>query len=231
MESRILENLWQVGGPGFTSPEDANVYLVRFENEAALIDAGCGSAHEVLISNISRGIPDTATIAYLLLTHCHYDHSGGAEAVRETYGCRIVAHALDAVYLESGDSEVTAASWYGTKMRPLAIDIKIQEDGYPLLIGQGEVIAHHWPGHSPGSLVYTTEMEGKTVLFGQDVHGPLDPSFHSDPEAYQSSLKKLLTLDADILCEGHYGVYQGKAAVQGFIQSFIAQLHAETFPF
>jgi glyoxylase-like metal-dependent hydrolase (beta-lactamase superfamily II) len=221
MEPRILSNLWQVGGPGFSSPEDAAIYLVRFGDKGALIDAGCGNGHEALTSNISRCIPETVAIEYLLVTHCHYDHTGGAEAVRNAYGCRIVAHALDAVYLESGDSQVTAASWYGADMRPLSVDIKITGDAQSISIGEGHVAAYHWPGHSPGSLVYTTKMEDKTVLFGQDVHGPLDPSLLSDPEAYQTSLKKLLELDADILCEGHFGVYHGKRAVQRFIRSFM----------
>jgi len=222
MEPKILSNLWQVGGPGFSSPEDAAIYLVRFGDRAALIDAGCGNGHAALKSNISRCIPTTVAIEYLLLTHCHFDHSGGAEAVRDEYGCRIVAHALDAVYLESGDSEVTAASWYGTAMRPLTIDVKIKDDSETFPIGEGSITAHHWPGHSPGSLVYSTEMEGKEVLFGQDVHGPIDSSLLSDPKAYQLSLKKLLDFDADILCEGHYGVYRGKDVVQRFIRSFIS---------
>ena len=73
-----------------------------------------------------------------------------------------------------------------------------------------------------GSLVYTTKMDGQKVLFGQDVHGPLEPSLRSDAKAYQSSLRKILAFDADILCEGHYGVYRGKEAVQKFIRSFIS---------
>jgi glyoxylase-like metal-dependent hydrolase (beta-lactamase superfamily II) len=88
-------------------------------------------------------------------------------------------------------------------------------------VGDGVITAHHWPGHSPGSLVYTTQMDGKTVLFGQDVHGPLHPSLLSDQVAYQRSLKKLLSLDADILCEGHFGTYRGKEAVRKFIGSFV----------
>jgi glyoxylase-like metal-dependent hydrolase (beta-lactamase superfamily II) len=59
------------------------------------------------------------------LTHCHFDHTGGAERLRKDLGSKIVAHALDAVYLESGDSEVTAASWYGSRMNPLPVDIKL----------------------------------------------------------------------------------------------------------
>jgi glyoxylase-like metal-dependent hydrolase (beta-lactamase superfamily II) len=221
MKSKILSDLWQVGGPGFTSPDDAAVYLVRFGRKAVLIDAGCGNAHNSLKLNVGKCLPESIEVEYLLLTHCHFDHTGGAEAVRNEYGCEIVCSALDAVYLEGGDSEVTAASWYGSRMQPLAIDVKIEKDPHTIQVGGGRIIAHHWPGHSPGSMVYTVEIEGQRVLFGQDVHGPIHPSLLSDPIAYQSSLRKLLALDADILCEGHFGVYRGKKAVRSFIQSFM----------
>ena len=98
MEPEILSNLWQVGGPVFTSSEDAAIYLIRFGDKAAFIDAGCGSGHDLLKSNISECIPDKVPIEYLFLTHCHFDHTGGAEAISEEYGCKIVAHALDAIY-------------------------------------------------------------------------------------------------------------------------------------
>lgn len=143
--------------------------------------------------------------------------------MRKAYGCRIVAHPLDAAYLESGDSQVTGATWYGSRMRPLKVDVLIQKDPEIFQFEGDAIAAHHWPGHSPGSMVYTVQMEGKTVLFGQDVHGPIHPALHSDPEAYQASLRKLLELNADILCEGHYGVFKGKEAVKGFIQSFLRQ--------
>lgn len=222
MKTDILPNLWQVGGGDLTAPGDAAIYLARFGSSAVLIDAGCGTAHAALVANISQCLPEAVPIEYLLLTHCHFDHTGGAAAVRETYGCKIVAHALEAPYLESGDSDVTAASWYGAWMRPLPIDIKINTDPYPMEIENGRITAHHWPGHSPGSLVYTAEMDDQVVLFGQDVHGPLHPSLLSDAADYQASVRKLLTLDADILCEGHFGIYSGKEDVRRFIRSFMA---------
>jgi len=115
---KILENLWQVGGAEYTTVEDAAVYLARFGEKAVLIDSGCGNAQEALFENISEVLPPEVKIEYLLLTHCHYDHTGGAEAVRNRYGCRIAAHELDAVYLENGDSTLTAANWYGARMNP-----------------------------------------------------------------------------------------------------------------
>ena len=217
----ILPNLWQIGGGNLTTSEDAAIYLVRFGPQAALIDSGCGSGHARLVENVSGVLPEDVEIIYLLLTHCHYDHVGGAAALREQYGCRIVAHQLDAEYLETGDNDVTAASWYGAKMPPLIIDHKVEGDKETFRVGNGEILAYHCPGHSPGSLVYLTEIENQKILFGQDVHGPLDPSLLSKRIDYIRSLKFMIGLNADILCEGHFGVYRGKENIEQFIRSFI----------
>ena len=216
-----MRNLWQVGGERLTASGDAAIYLIRCADQAALVDAGCGDAHGALVANIDKCLPNSSRLTHLLLTHCHFDHTGGAGAIRETYGCKIVAHVKDAVYLEAGDSEVTAASWYGARLPPLAVDIKLQERQTHLEIGNQTITAHHWPGHSPGSLVYTTKMEDKVVLFGQDVHGPIHPALLSDPDLYQDSLKMLRELDADLLLEGHFGIIEGKGAVHHFISSFM----------
>jgi glyoxylase-like metal-dependent hydrolase (beta-lactamase superfamily II) len=221
MSKKILENLWQVGGSGLTDPADAAVYLIRFDDKAALIDAGCGNGHSRLKKHIAKCLPQNVQLEYLLLTHCHFDHTGGAEAVRDEFGCTIVAHELDAVYLESGDSEVTAASWYGTRMKPLSVDVKLRGEESVLAVGDGDVTAIHWPGHSPGSVVYTARVQDKLVLFGQDVHGPIHPALLSDEEQYQSSLAKLLALNADLLLEGHFGILHTKEEVHEFIQSFM----------
>ncbi len=106
-------------------------------------------------------------------------------------------------------------------MAPLLVDVRITKDKETLDVGSGRITAYHWPGHSPGSAVYTTRMEDRLVLFGQDVHGPIHPALLSDSKAYQMSLEKILNLNADVLCEGHFGVYRGKKAVRRFIQSFM----------
>ena len=219
---KIIENLWQVGGAEYSSVEDAAIYLICFGEKAALIDAGCGSGHDTLVSNISDVLPSNVEIEFLFLTHCHYDHTGGAERLRDQFGCRIVAHELDAAFLENGDSTVTAATWYGARMKPLKIDHKIQNREETFQIGDGQLVAHHCPGHSPGSVVYLTELDVHLVLFGQDVHGPLDASFLSNRQDYKRSLKFLIGLNADILCEGHFGVYQGQIEVRQFIQTYLS---------
>jgi glyoxylase-like metal-dependent hydrolase (beta-lactamase superfamily II) len=221
VSKRIKDNLWQVGGGELTHPADAAIYLVRFGDKAALIDAGTGQGHSRLSKHIAECLHPGGQLEYLLLTHCHFDHTGGAEAVRSEFGCRIVAHELDAVYLESGDSEVTAASWYGARLKPLGIDVKLQSNESTLAVGSGKITAIHWPGHSPGSVVYTTKIDDQLVLFGQDVHGPIHPALLSDEKQYQASLKKLVSLEADLLLEGHFGIFRTKEDVREFIQSFM----------
>jgi glyoxylase-like metal-dependent hydrolase (beta-lactamase superfamily II) len=218
---QIVRNLWQVGGGDLSAPEDAAIYLIRSGGQAALIDAGCGNGHERLVENISSVLAEDITITYLFLTHCHYDHVGGAAALREQFGCKIIAHRLDAGYLESGDSVVTAASWYGATMRPLTMDHKIEGHKEIFELGNGKITAYHCPGHSPGSLVYTAQLKNQKILFGQDVHGPLDPSLLSSREDYERSLKFMMGLNADILCEGHFGVYKGNNNINRFIKSFL----------
>ena len=221
VSKRIKDNLWQVGGSGLTDPADAAIYLIRFDDKAALVDAGCGHGHSQLKKNITECLHPNGQLEYLLLTHCHFDHTGGAGAVRNEFGCSIVAHELDAIYLESGDSDVTAASWYGARLQPLTIDVKLHGKQSTITIGSGSVTAIHCPGHSPGSVVYTTRIDSQLVLFGQDIHGPIHPGLLSDEEQYQESLARLLDLEADLLLEGHYGIFRTKEDVREFIRSFI----------
>jgi glyoxylase-like metal-dependent hydrolase (beta-lactamase superfamily II) len=185
------------------------------------VDSGCGGSLKKIFENAKSCGTNPEDIKYLLLTHCHYDHTGGAQKIRDQYGCKIVAHELDSVFLEAGDSKVTAAAWYEARMMPLAIDYKISHKTETFQVGNGQVTAHHCPGHSPGSVVYLVEFGPARVLFGQDVHGPLDASFLSNPDDYRCSLSFMLGLDADILCEGHFGIYRGKDKVKKFIGSFL----------
>jgi glyoxylase-like metal-dependent hydrolase (beta-lactamase superfamily II) len=218
---KIRDNLWQVGGRGMTDPADAAAYLALFGDKAALIDAGSGRDQAQLTRNIAECLEPNAQLEYLLLTHCHFVHAGGAKAVRDEFGCRIVAHELDAIYLESGDDRVTGAAAYGARLEPFTVDIKLSGQESTLNVGSGSVTAIHCPGHSPGSVVYTTHIDGQLILFGQDIHGPIRSELLSDEEHYLASLARLADLGADLLLEGHFGVIETKQEVREFIEDWI----------
>lgn len=219
---RITHEIFHVGGDGLTAPGDGAIYLIKFGENAALVDAGCGHGQDRLFENIEQCGVQTRQIQYLLITHCHFDHTGGISGVRARCGCQVVAHELDARFLEEGNDIVTGAKWYGSTLTPTEIDIKLKGPQDEIELGEGRIRAIHVPGHSPGSLVYLTESEGLKVLFAQDVHGPINEEILlSNREDYLMSLNLMISLGADILCEGHYGIFRGKREAEAFIRSFL----------
>lgn len=218
---RITREIFMVGGPDLSHPDDACVYLITEKDKGVLVDAGCGPSVDRILSHVRKAGIARKNIRRLLLTHCHFDHTGGAEQIRDACGCLIFAHEKDAVFLKNGDPAATAAAWYNARLSPFAPDETMTGEKMDTPLGHRTITALHTPGHSPGSVVFVTESGGKKVLFGQDVHGPLDLSLHSNPDQYQASLRKIRDLSADILCEGHYGVIYGKKKVRDFISGFI----------
>jgi glyoxylase-like metal-dependent hydrolase (beta-lactamase superfamily II) len=162
---KVTSEIVQVGGAGLTSQEDAAVYLINFGSRGALVDAGCGRSEAKLLDNIRSQGTDPETIEYLLITHCHFDHTGGAKSLRERLNCQTVAHELDAHFLEGGDDEVTAARWYGSSIQPFVVDRKLSGAEEDIHLAGRLIKALHTPGHSPGSVVYLTESEGFKILF------------------------------------------------------------------
>ncbi|EXI91492.1 MAG: Metallo-beta-lactamase L1 precursor [Candidatus Accumulibacter sp. BA-94] len=105
----ITSEICQVGGPGQTDQSDAAIYLVHVADSAVLIDAGSGRASERVLMNIEAAGVQPEQVEALLLTHCHYDHSGGAAGFRRRFGWQVAIHELEADWLEAGDSQVSAA--------------------------------------------------------------------------------------------------------------------------
>jgi len=122
--------------------------------------------------------------------------------------------------LRRWSTPVVAGRPIGCCIAACPVDVRLA-DGERFFLGQRSLQALHLPGHSPGSVAYLVESDGRRVVFAQDVHGPLHPDLLSKRSDYQASLRKLLALQADILCEGHYGVFVGRAAVAAFIERFV----------
>lgn len=222
-EYRITDGVYLVGGPNVTHSDDATVFLVDCGEELVLIDSGAGRTAERIAGRIARMGFDPARLTTVLLTHCHIDHIGGAPYFRKTYGARLVAHAGDAEAIAAGDDAFTAAAWYGTTFPPTPLDLVLTAEEERLTIGGHALNCLHAPGHTPGSMVVYLDRGGKRVLFGQDIHGPFSPSFGSDIAAWRISMQKLLALKADILCEGHFGIFQPNARVTAYIQGYLDQ--------
>lgn len=220
---RIGPGIHLVGGPGLTDNRDALTYLIEDSGELALIDSGAGPGYRNLIANIAAAGQDPARLKYVIATHAHIDHIGALADLARDFGPDIAAHEADAHSIESGNSRATAADWYGLTLKPVQVTIRLTGRENRLRLGGIDLICLHAPGHTPGSMVVYLDREGRRYLFGQDIHGPFDPAFGSDIATWRESMKTLLELKADLLAEGHYGVFDGSGQVAAFIQGFLTR--------
>ena len=218
----ITKDIFIVGGPDITDGRDGCVYLLNL-GELILIDTGAGWSVENIIGTIKKLGFNPKDLAKIILTHCHIDHIGGVPEIKKRFGSKIYIHKLDAPPLETGDSILTAAKWYQTSFPPTPVDVKLNSAEEILIIGEEKIVCLHTPGHTPGSICIYLDKDGKRILFGQDLHGPLLSEFGSNLEDYGRSTKKLLDLEADILCEGHFGIYKTKKDVRNYILSYRRQ--------
>jgi glyoxylase-like metal-dependent hydrolase (beta-lactamase superfamily II) len=134
---------------------------------------------------------------------------------------KFYAHELDAIPIEEfGHDRETAASWYGVRYKPIKLYKKLRGEKEVLTFGNYNLECIHTPGHTPGSISILVEIDRIKILFGQDIHGPIIPGV-SNFEDYQNSLRKLLNLKADILCEGHFGIFKPAERVSDYIKQYI----------
>jgi glyoxylase-like metal-dependent hydrolase (beta-lactamase superfamily II) len=219
----IAKGVYLIGGPNISRSDDATVFVIDFDDELVMIDAGAGGSSRTLQKNIEALGLDPGKISTLILTHCHIDHIGSAPWFRDQFGCRIVMHDLDADAVEQGDPVMTAANWYETTFPPTSVDRRLKGDHEILHFSGQELHCLHTPGHTPGSMAVYLDRAGKRILFGQDIHGPFMSSFRSNIEDWKKSMNMLIALQADILCEGHFGIFQPGDQVEKYIRSYLKQ--------
>ncbi len=216
--TRINTRIYRVTGPDITDPRDCASYLLDL-GELVLIDTGAGMRLERLIQNIEKLGYDPSRVSTIILTHCHFDHMGGAAELRERFGSRIVMHNLDAELIEGGDQRLTAAFCFKVILEPFSIDLKLYEEEEQLTIGGHTLTCLHTPGHTPGSIAVHLQLEGRRILFAQDIGAPLLPEFDCNPFAWIESVEKLYNLQADMLLDGHSGQpYEPDTVVREYLR-------------
>jgi len=216
---RVWKEVYAIGGPELTHPYDCCVYLV---SELVLIDSGAGESFDLLVDNIQSLGFKPEKLRAVIATHAHIDHIGALYRFRDEFGVQVVAHELEAKAIETGQG--TGADFYSVPYKPCKVDIKLGSPEEVLQYGGYQLKVIHIPGHTPGSVAVYVDME-KRILFGQDVHGPYFLP-RSDPAQAKTSLQKLIDLEADILCEGHFGIYQPADEVKRYIEGYLYSLYS-----
>jgi glyoxylase-like metal-dependent hydrolase (beta-lactamase superfamily II) len=179
----------------------ANTYLVDDGAKTAfIVDAGEYSA-PLAAAVKAEGL----RVVWLILTHAHGDHIGGAEQyLREFKGCALVAGEDERPVLADPNKN------YSTEItgRPISLDAQIYvKDGDELKAGDFVLKILSTPGHSPGGICILAGdalFSGDTLFAGSI--GRTDLFGGSMRTLLAAVEKKLFTLpDETRLYPGHMG--------------------------
>lgn len=146
-------------------------------------------------------VAKSGKVAYILLTHGHFDHTAGVEKLREKTGAPVLALGLEEPLLTDGRLNVSLA--FSGRAYACAPD-RLLTDGETFPLGGTKITVLSTPGHTAGSCCYITEEAVFTgdTLMGFSVGRTDLPT--GDSRALAGSLKKLLALPGDpAVCGGH----------------------------
>ena len=214
---RVTNEIFVVGGKqlGLSGPWDCHIYLIKGKDGLVMIDAGGGGCVDTIAANIKAEGLDPRDISALLITHNHPDHSCGAAEIRALSGCEVYISASSRELLETGDessTDLTIAKEMGIyppefQFRNCEVDHDVNDQDQIRIAGI-EFTAIAVQGHSPDSICYLTEINGKRHLFSGDVlfFGGVIGLINfpgSSMGEYREQLKKLSGLGIDGLFPGH----------------------------
>lgn len=201
---RLIQNLYQVGGPGLTHSFDAAAYLLKSKEGSYLIDCGTPKGYRQLKENLEKAGERPLNIKGILGTHGHYDHVGAAKLWKEEFGTPLYLHGADRGQVEAGDSVKTSASLlYGCEFSPCPVDYELEE-GSRFEVGGIVLKVLHTPGHTMGSVCFELTISDMRILIaGDTIWGGYSDKIGSDEGAWRESLKKITARHYDAYSFGH----------------------------
>ncbi len=174
-------------------PLGVNCYILEDEEarQAAVIDPG-GDAPEII-----RAV-EGAELRYILLTHGHYDHVGGAAALKKAFP-------QAALYIHERDFRGVDPNLF--PLGAQAGDVNFYDEGDEIAFGGVTLRVLHTPGHSEGGVTLRCGdllFCGDTLFAGScgrtDFPG-------GDSDKLMASLRRLGELEGNLrVCPGHMGL-------------------------
>lgn len=214
---------------GFGRPQLAAIHLIVEGDRAALVDTGTNASLPLVLEALKAKGLSPEQVDYVILTHIHLDHAGGAGAfmralprARLTVHPRGARHMADPARLVAGTiavyGEAQARQMYGDIL-PIPAD-RIQEtpEGASIRLGERELTFLDTPGHARHHVCIRDGRSGH--LFAGDMFGlsyreldidgrqfvfPITTPVQFEPAAMHASIDRLLALRPEAIYVTHYG--------------------------
>jgi len=219
----VAENIYMIDDQVCSIPKLGSVYLLN-EEKKALVDTGPPSSAGVVLEGIRKVGVKPEDINYVIATHIHLDHAGGAGVLlKEMPQAQVVVHHKGAQHLIDPTELLESAkkalgpeiiALHGEVIPVESHRVQLIYDNDTIKLSDNQVLEFiDAPGHAEHELcIYETRngglfvgdalglylAEGEVLFQG---HPP--PSF--EPEVCVNTIQRLMKLNASLIYFAHFG--------------------------
>jgi glyoxylase-like metal-dependent hydrolase (beta-lactamase superfamily II) len=229
---------------GFVRPRFDAAYLIVENGRGAFIDCGTNFSVPRMLAALDGAGINAAAVDWLILTHVHLDHAGGAgELIARLPNAQLVVHPrgarhmIDPSVLWAGASAVYGESvmeqTYG-RLRPIPAERVVEAaDGHLVDLAGRELRCLDTPGHARhhiaihdarANVCFTGDVFGLSYRDFDTAQGPFilptTSPVQFDPEALHASIDRLVALRPQAMYLTHYGRVDA-------VERLAADLHAQ----
>ena len=214
---------------GYVRPGFDAAYLVVEAGRGAFIDCGTNHSVPVLLAALAQAGLAPADVDWLVLTHVHLDHAGGAGALmRHLPNARLVAHPraaphmVDPARLAAGATavygEAEFARHYGELVPVPSGRVVVAADGHEVDLAGRALRCIDTPGHARHHQCvwdarsrswFTGDTFGLSYRELDGAHGafilPTSSPVQFEPEAMQASIERMMAQSPQAMYLTHYG--------------------------
>lgn len=142
--AKVFDNLYFVGG------KIHSAWALKTNDGIILLDTiYTYNSEELILGGMKKLGLDPKDIKYLLVSHAHQDHIGGAELIQTRYGARVAMSEPDWTLVEKVPKRFRT-------MAPRR-DI-VATDGMKITLGESTVTIWFTPGHTDGTTSFTFQV-------------------------------------------------------------------------
>jgi glyoxylase-like metal-dependent hydrolase (beta-lactamase superfamily II) len=229
---------------GFVRPQFDAAYLMVENGRGAFIDCGTNFAVPRLLAALDDAGITSAAVDWLILTHVHLDHAGGAgELIAQLPNAKLVVHPrgarhmIDPSVLWAGASavygEVVMEQTYGW-LRPVPAERVVEApDGHVVDLAGRLLSCIDTSGHAKHHLTvydaranacFTGDVFGLSYRDFDTAQGPFilptTSPVQFDPDALHASIERLVGLKPEAMYLTHYGRVEN-------VEKLAADLHLQ----